>query len=66
LSLLGSHAHDLSGLSTLGWGIVLAAGVFVAWVFWRAIVLTLRPNEDDPQHIKHQILEEDPRREGEV
>lgn len=60
MTALAAHVHDLSGLTTLEWGIVIGSGVFVAWVLWRAIRLTLDPGETDPGHIKRSILEEGP------
>ena len=36
------------------------AGLFVAWSVWKAVVLTLHPREDDPDHIKRSILEPEP------
>ena len=56
---VAAHAHDLSDLGALGWVIVVGAFVLVVWVLWRAVVLTWRPGEDDPAHIKRSILEDD-------
>ena len=64
MSLLAAHVHDLSGLSPLEWGIVGVSAVFVAWVFWRAIQLTLHPGEEEPDHIKRSILEDEPHHEA--
>ncbi len=60
MSFLAGHVHDLSGLGTAGWVIVGVASLFVAWVFWRAVVLTIRPGEEEPDHIKRTILDDDP------
>ena len=62
--MIGAHVHDLSGLSALEWVIVGVSSVGVAWVFWLAVRLTLRPGEDDPDHVKRSILEDDHARTG--
>ena len=40
------------------------AALLVVWVIWRTVVLTIRPGEDDPNHIKRMILEDEPAPDG--
>lgn len=58
-ALLAAHDHDVSNLTALEWIGVGLAALFVVWVIWRAVVLTVRPGEDDPNHIKRMILDDD-------
>ena len=60
LWLLAAHDHDVSDLGFVEWTAIGVAALLVVWVIWRAIVLTVRPGEDDPHHIKRLILEDDP------
>lgn len=60
IALLAAHDHDVSDLTALEWIGVGLAGLFVVWVIWRAVVLTIRPGEEDPNHIKRAILDDDP------
>jgi len=59
MTLLAAHDHDVSGFGVIEWTLVAVAGLFVAWVIYRAVVLTIRPGEDDPDHIKRSILDDD-------
>lgn len=59
MSLLAAHDHDVTGFGPLEWVLVGLAVLLVVWVIYRAVVLTLRPGEDDPDHIKRKILEDD-------
>ena len=59
MSSLAAHVHDLSALTPLQWVLVVLSALLVVWVIWRAVVLTVRPNEDDPNHIKRSILDEE-------
>ncbi len=54
--LLAAHDHDLSAMGPWQWLLVAAASLAVIWVIWRAVVLTVRPGEEDPEHIKRSIL----------
>ena len=58
--VLAAHDHDVSNLGPFEWIAVGLAALFVVWVIWRAVVLTVRPGEDDPDHIKRQILRDEP------
>lgn len=60
MTLLAAHAHDLAALSWLEWILVGLSALAVVWVIWRAVVLTVRPGEEDPQHIKRSILDDAP------
>ena len=57
--VLAAHDHDVSNLGPLEWAAVGLAALFVVWVIWRAVVLTVRPGEDEPDHIKRSILNDD-------
>ena len=56
---LAAHQHDVSDFGVVAWIAVGLAGLLVVWVIWRAVILTVRPGEDDPHHIKRMILEDD-------
>ena len=58
-ALLAAHDHDVSNLTALEWVLVGLAALFVVWVIWRAVILTIRPGEEDPNHIKRMILDDD-------
>jgi hypothetical protein len=58
-AVLAAHDHDISTLGPLEWMGVGLAGVFVVWVIWRAVVLTIHPGEEEPDHIKRMILDDD-------
>jgi hypothetical protein len=60
MSVLAGHTHDLSEVGPVGWVLIGLAALFVVWVIWRTIVLTVRPGEEDPDHIKYMILDDDP------
>ena len=57
--VLAAHDHDVSSLGVWEWLLVGLAGLFVAWVIWRAVVLTIHPGEEAPDHIKRMILDDD-------
>ena len=56
---LAAHDHDVTDFGVVEWVAILIAAVLVVWVIWRAVVLTVRPGEDDPHHIKRTVLEDD-------
>lgn len=58
-ALLAAHDHDVSNLTAIEWVLVGLAALFVVWVIWRAVILTIRPGEEDPNHIKRMILDDD-------
>ncbi|MFQ5695091.1 MAG: hypothetical protein ACE5HB_03800 [Terriglobia bacterium] len=39
--------------------LVGAAVIVTGWALYRAVVVTLRPREDDPNHIKRLVLEDE-------
>ena len=57
--VLAAHEHDVSNFGFVEWTLVGLAALFVVWVIWRAVVLTIRPGEDEPDHIKRMILQDD-------
>lgn len=59
IPVLAAHDHDVSSLTPLEWVGVGLAALLVVWVIWRAVILTVRPGEDDPDHIKRQVLRDD-------
>ncbi len=60
MTSLAAHAHDLAALSWVEWIVVGLCALAVVWVIWRAVVLTVRPGEADPHHIKRSILDDAP------
>jgi len=60
VTFLAAHDHDVSGFGVVEWILVGLAVLLVVWVIWRAVVLTLNPGETDPEHIKRQILRDEP------
>ena len=65
MTLLGAHDHDLSELTALEWALVGLSALAVVWVIWRAVVLTLRPDEGDYDALKRSILDDTPPPPGE-
>jgi hypothetical protein len=57
---LAAHDHDVSALGPWEWVIVGAASIVAAWVIWKAVALTLHPGEEEPDHIKRTILQDEP------
>jgi hypothetical protein len=51
-----AHAH-FGGFSPLGWALVGLAALIGAWSIWLAVRYTVRPGEDDPNHVKRSILD---------
>jgi hypothetical protein len=56
---LAAHDHDLSSLGPVGWVLVGLASLVALWVIVKAVMLTLHPGEEEPDHIKRSILEPD-------
>jgi hypothetical protein len=56
---LAAKGHLFEGLGLVEWVLVGIAIAAAAWVIWRAVILTIRPGEEDPEHIKRQVLRED-------
>lgn len=57
--VLAAHDHDVSSLGVFEWLLVGLAALLVVWVIWRAVILTIHPGEDEPDHIKRMILNDD-------
>lgn len=54
-------AHDHPAWQDFGlleWVLAGLAGLFTAWSIWRAVVYTLRPGEEEPDHLKRMIFED--------
>jgi hypothetical protein len=54
-----AHAH-FESLGTFEWMLVGIAALIGGWTIWLAVKYTLRPGEDEPDHVKRSILD-DPR-----
>jgi len=55
------HAHPHApGPTLVEYAIVVVATLITAYVLVRAAQMTVRPGENEPQHIKRAILEERP------
>ena len=50
------HAH-FENLGPFEWGLVILAALIGAWTIWLAVKYTLRPGEDEPEHVKRSILD---------
>jgi hypothetical protein len=57
--IAGHFLEALRSLDTLEWIVVGVAALVSVWVIWRAVLLTLHPGEDEPDHIKRMILRDD-------
>ena len=58
-TFLAAHSHDLTSLGPFEWLLVGLAALLVVWVIWRAVVLTIHPGEEEADHIKRMILDDD-------
>jgi hypothetical protein len=61
IPLLADHDHP--ALSTWGWvewTIFAVCCLVTAWVLWLAVRWTLHPGEEEPDHVKRSILDDDP------
>lgn len=57
---LAAHEHaPFSSWGWLEWAIFAACALVTAWVLWLAVRWTLRPGEEDPDHVKRSILDDD-------
>jgi hypothetical protein len=54
-----AHAH-FGNLTVLGWIVVALAAVAAAWTIWKTVVYTIRPGEEEADHIKRLVLSSDP------
>lgn len=52
----GSHAIDFATWGPIEWVVYSAMALVCIWVLWRAVVTTVHPNEDAPDHVKRMIL----------
>jgi hypothetical protein len=51
-------SHPFEDLAAWEWVLVGISVLAAVWVIWKAVLLTIRPGETDPNHIKRQILED--------
>lgn len=54
---IGVHARWPE--SPLEWALGLGALAATAWVLWLCVKWTVRPGEDEPDHVKRSILDDD-------
>ena len=55
--LLAAHSHPTwADFGPTVWICIVLAGAFAMWTVWKAVMFTLRPGEEEPDHIKRQIL----------
>ena len=55
--LAAGHEHPTwEAFGFTEWLVVAFAGLITAWSIWKCVSYTIRPGEDDPDHIKHGIL----------
>ncbi len=58
---LSAHTHPTwSDFGATVWVAVVVAGAVAMWTVWKAVMLTLRPGEQEADHIKRQILLDPP------
>lgn len=59
--LVAGHTHPTwADFGPTVWIAVVVAGAAAMWTIWKAVMLTLRPGEENADHIKRQILLEPP------
>lgn len=51
-------AHLQGPIEPFTWAVLVVTGLFVAWTIVRAVLYTVRPGEDEPDHIKRSVLTE--------
>ena len=57
---LAAHEHaPFSSWGWLEWSIFGVCALVTAWVLWLAVKWTLRPGEEEPDHVKRSILDDD-------
>jgi hypothetical protein len=57
--LLAEHAHGFAGAGFWSWMVWAVVCGFSVWAIWGAVRATFRPGEDDPRHVKREVLEDD-------
>lgn len=53
------HAIDPSTWGALEWAGYGAMALVCVWVLWRAVRTTVHPGEDEPDHVKRSILDDE-------
>ena len=62
---LAGHSHPTwADFSPTVWVAIVGASGFAMWAVWKAVMYTIEPGEDEPDHIKRQILLEPAGLEG--
>lgn len=57
---LAEHAHTSpSTWGPVDWAILVAGALITAWVIWLAVRWTLKPGEEEPDHVKRSILDDE-------
>ena len=59
MNLLAVHEH-FADMGPLEWATAAVAGLVAAWVIYLCVRHALRPGEEQPDHIKRSILDEEP------
>jgi hypothetical protein len=56
-TLLGAHAHPTwADFTATTWIVVVLFGIAAGWSIWKAVLYTVHPGEEEPDHIKRLIL----------
>ena len=54
------HKHPTwADFGPVEWVALVVAGALGAWTIWKAVMYTIRPGEESPDHIKRSILHDD-------
>ena len=64
LPVLAGEAHKHPTWADFGpveWVAVVVAQAFAIWALWKAVMYTVRPGEEEPDHIKRIIFSEEDR-----
>jgi hypothetical protein len=57
---LAAHGHaSPAAWGWVEWTIFSLCALVTAWVLWLSVRWTLRPGEEEPDHIKRSILDDD-------
>jgi hypothetical protein len=56
---LNGHGSDVTALNIPGMIVVTIASIIVVYSFYRAVKVSIWPQEEDQEHIKNRILKED-------
>ena len=57
LAEASGHSHPTwADFTASTWILLVLVGVGTGWTIWKAVMYTVRPGEDEPDHIKRLIL----------